>query len=374
MARFHFQRVELAEFFKKELGLLTEFYRAFQRYAHKRLLQAWTAFEARKDLLVGFLVAKRGTYARPFMHTSLFVLIAVAITAAPVIKNTYESQAATDLSAFQPPSAVLSSFEAQETITQISEKPRDHVLDYTIQDGDTLSRIAGQYNVSVDTLKWANPDLNGEQIKPGGHLNIPPVTGVVVKVRKGDTIYSLAKKYNSEAQNIVNFPFNDFTDLDTFALAVGQQLVIPDGEIAAPAAPLAPKIPSNIATGPAPVASGNFLWPTNGIITQYPVSYHMAFDIANNALPPVMAADSGTVTIPPFDRYGYGNHVMINHGNGYITNYAHLSQILVSEGQTVTKGQVIGRMGSTGRSTGPHLHFEIRRGNVLLNPAQFFRR
>lgn len=351
------------------------FTRDFSRYAHRRLLKYWVWFDRQKDSLVSLLVAKRGMYARPFMHTSLFILIAVAIVAAPIIRQSYETQA-NELSDFQPPSAVLSSIVQEETSTQISDKPRDQIIKYTVEDGDTLSIIAKKYGVSIDTLKWANTKIKGESIKPGDELDIPPVTGVVIKVRKGDTIYSLAKKYQVDAQGIVNFPFNDFTDLDTFALAVGQNLVIPDGkppEVAAPV--IRPIIPgsSDIASGPAPAASGQFLWPTTGLITQRPVSYHMAYDIANPSQPGIKASDSGVAHVRPFDKYGYGYHIIVDHGNGYQTLYGHLSQIGVSDGQAVTKGQIIGRMGSTGRSTGTHLHFEIRKGGALLNPAQFFR-
>ncbi len=349
---------------------LKEFYtftRLFWRWGKKRLRQGWSWFEKNKDHLVGFLIAKRGTYQRPFLHTSLFVLIGIAIVAAPIIRTAYDVQA-NQLDTITPPSAVLSSFDDQGTLTQVSEKPRDRSITYTVIEGDTLGSIADKFNVSIDTIKWANPKLESDNLAIGVELAIPPVTGLVVKVQKGETIYSIAKKYKTDAQNILNYPFNDFTDLDTFALAAGQTLVVPDGVMPESKPIYSPQLIAQVGTTP---GSGQFMWPTQGVITQRPVSYHMAVDIANNALPPVLAADSGKVVLVEYLRYDYGRHIIIDHGNGYQSLYAHLSEIYVSVGQTVSKGAVIGKMGSTGRSSGPHLHFEIRQAGRLLNPLNF---
>jgi murein DD-endopeptidase MepM/ murein hydrolase activator NlpD len=210
----------------------------------------------------------------------------------------------------------------------------------------------------------------------GETLKIPPVTGIVHKVREGESIYSIAKKYKAEAQGIVNFPFNDFTDLDTFALSVGQTLIVPEGVMPQAPAPVRPSTPS-FASPQAPITaggSGQFMWPTNGVITQYPIWYHRAFDIANPSSPPVVAAGSGTVVLVQYLRYDYGQHVIIDHGGGMTTLYAHLSEINVKVGDSVNRGQVIGRMGSTGRSTGTHLHFEVRiNGTAVLNPGSYLK-
>jgi len=117
--------------------------------------------------------------------------------------------------------------------------------------------------------------------------------------------------------------------------------------------------------------TSNFIWPSSGNITTYPVWYHMALDIANRAAPPIIAADTGTVTYTGCLEYGYGCHIIIDHANGFQTLYGHLSSIEVSAGQAVTKGQRIGVMGSTGRSTGTHLHFEVRSGGSLTNPLNY---
>lgn len=351
---------------KLRLQDFQSFVRVFYRYVQKRLHQSWVWFEDKKDLLVGVLVAKRGSYQRPFLHTSLFILIAAGITITPMIR-TYKAEA-NQLEEFTPPSAVLSSFDEQDTQTQISEKPRDQVINYKIEAGDTLAGVADKFGISVDTVKWANPKIIGDKLSIGQELGIPPVTGLVIKVSKGESIYSIAKKYKTEPQNILNYPFNDFGDLDTFALVAGQTLVIPDGVMPEAKPVYSPQLIAQVGKE---TGSGQFIWPSQGLITQRPVSYHMAVDIANNTLPPVAAADSGTVILVERQRYGYGWHVIIDHQNGYQTLYAHMSDIYVSTGQTVSKGATIGKVGSTGRSSGPHLHFEIRKGGILLNPLNF---
>ena len=148
----------------------------------------------------------------------------------------------------------------------------------------------------------------------------------------------------------------------------GQTLIIPDG-VQPEAAPIIPRVlPPVIAGG-----TGQFQWPTNGSVTQYPVWYHNALDIANPSAPGIVAADSGTVVKVEYLRYGYGQHVLIDHGNGYQTLYAHMSDIYVKPGNAVARGQVIGRMGSSGRSTGTHLHFEIRKNGVIQNPLSYLK-
>jgi murein DD-endopeptidase MepM/ murein hydrolase activator NlpD len=227
----------------------------------------------------------------------------------------------------------------------------------------------------VDTIRWANDlDLKAT-LKPGQTIKISPVTGVVHKVKKGDTVYSLAKYYQTDAQAIVDYPFNTFVNDEAFELAVGQVLIIPDGVI-----PKAPQTsPQKYIAQQTPnagtvVASGNFVWPTSGRISQGFRWYHQAIDIANKAGTTVLAADSGKVTVAGWlDNTGYGNRVVIDHGNGFTTLYGHFSKVLVSVGQTVNRGDPIGLMGSTGRSTGPHLHFEIRVNGQIQDPLAYLK-
>lgn len=338
-------------------------------YFLTKLYNAGRVFEGIKDIIVAFLIVKRGKYSSSFLNTSFLVIVAAAIVGGPIIaENTPFLQTLNNQSSNYQAMVVSYNPYAGSLSTDFSVKPRDKVEDYPVKGGETLASIAKKFDISVDTIRWAN-DLKSDTIKPNQILKIPPITGIVHKVVSGDTIYTIAKKYHTDAQNIVNFPFNDFVDLDTFALTVGQTLYVPNGTIVAE--PASQQFFAQVQSGVK--GSSSFIWPTSGIITQYPIWYHMALDIANPSQPPIIAADTGTVVYAGWNSTGYGNMVMVDHGNGYRSLYGHMSQILVSPGQVVNKGQQIGVMGSTGRSTGTHLHFEIRSGETLLNPLNFLR-
>jgi len=338
-------------------------------YIEKKLGRFGRWFERQKTVIVDVLMARRGSYQRPFLHFSLGILFTAGLVSAPILASAYPGGLPKSLADFTPPSAVLTSLDPAEygVQTEISEKPRDQVITYTVTPGDTLSTVAEKFGVSVDTVKWAN-DLKRDSLTVGQELKIPPVTGIVHKVRESETIYSISKKYKTDAQKIVNFPFNDFSDLETFALNIGQTLIVPDG-VAPEAAPVrSVPVPPAVAGG-----TGQFQWPAGGKITQYPVWYHMAVDIANNAAPGIAVADSGTVSLVEYLRYGYGYHVLVDHGNGLATLYAHMSDIYVKPGDRVGRGQIIGKMGSTGRSSGTHLHFEVRKNGIIVNPLPFLK-
>ncbi|OGK35340.1 hypothetical protein A3A93_02925 [Candidatus Roizmanbacteria bacterium RIFCSPLOWO2_01_FULL_38_12] len=346
------------------------FFLFLKKYFLSRAIHFGAQFEKIKDIVVALLIVKRGKYSSSFLNTSFFLLLITVLIAGPVIaeNNPFESSFNDSQSYFQSSSVDFDPYESSLT-TIYSLKPRDKIEPYTVRTGDTLESIGSKFNVSIDTIKWAN-DLSSEIIKPGDVLDIPPVTGVVHKVAPGDNIYTIAKKYNIDAQNIVNFPFNDFADPDSFQLTPGQILYVPDGTIKpVPKQDTGTSFFAQIQAGVQ--GTSTFIWPASGNITTYPVWYHMAVDIANGSSPPVLAADTGTVTYTACLAYGYGCHIIIDHANGYQSLYGHLSSIEVSAGQAVTKGERIGVMGSTGRSSGIHLHFEIRSGGVLLNPLNF---
>jgi len=337
-------------------------------YIERHLVHAGGHFEKRKDVLVDILMARRGTYQWPFLHISLVMLAVAGAASAPILANSYPGALPNTLGDFTPPSAVAVTLDtAQGVDTQRSEKPRDQVVTYTVKQGDTLKKIADQFGVSIDTIKWAN-DMTKDALAIDQSLKIPPITGIVYKVREGDTIYSVAKKYRTEAQKIVNFPFNDFEDPETFALNIGQTLVVPDGIQPEAVAPAGRFVPTVFAGG-----SGQLIWPAGGMITQYPSWYHNALDIANPTAPGIAAADTGIVTLVEYLKWGYGQHVMIDHGNGVSTLYGHLQAIYVKPGDKVSKGQIIGKMGSTGRSTGTHLHFEVRKNGAVVNPQSYLK-
>jgi len=353
-----------------------EFLTAWLNFLFRWSSKYFSHFEKGKSRLAEKLYQGRGRLIQPFIHSGMAGVVVLGVLITPVVASSFPGFSKDPWKEVPSPSAVLSSAtEIEELSTQISEKPRAEIIEYQIQGGDTVSGIAQKFGVSIDTIRWANDLTSVTAIKPGQIFKIPPVTGVVHKVKKGDTVYSLAKYYSTEAQGIVDFPFNTFVNDETFELAVGQVLVVPDGvkpkEIPwSPGAYIAQKTPDAGTV----VASGKFVWPASGVISQAYRWYHKAIDIANKLMPPVLAADSGKVVIAGWpDNVGYGNRVLIDHGNGFMTLYAHLDKIFVSAGQTVKRGDQIGQMGSSGRSTGIHLHFEIRRGGDLLNPQEFLK-
>lgn len=351
---------------------LNAYLRFCRGYIRSRTLSFGRRFERVKDFLVAILVVKRGKYSTSFLNTSFFLLVITAMVGGPIIAE--NNPFINELNQGNVQAESIVSYDPTENSlgTIISAKPRDKVVDYSVLGGDTLASISKKFGVSVDTIKWAN-DLKSETIKPGETLKIPPGTGTIHKVNSGDNIYAIAKKYNVDAQNIVNFPFNDFADLETFSLTPGQTIFVPDGTIAE-AKPA--QRPGGYYAGPIQAGargSSNFIWPTSGSISQYPIWYHMALDIQNPGAPPVIASDTGTVTYAGCLGYGYGCHVILDHGNGYQTLYAHLSQISVSPGQAIGQGKQVGIMGSTGRSTGTHLHFEVRSGGATQNPLGFLK-
>ncbi len=261
--------------------------------------------------------------------------------------------------------------------TLIPERPRTDFIRYTVVAGDTLYDIADRYHISADTLVWTNGlEENPDLLRLGQQLIILPVNGLIHEVKPGDTLESIAKTYSAKVADIVGFDLNQM-DAQKPAITVGQKLVVPGGVKPAPPpkpAPAPAAIPqAQIAKAPAnaPRGGGRFVWPTGGSITQRFQRYHPALDIASYIGAPVKSADAGYIAEAGWSSAGYGYHIIVDHGNGYSTLYAHLSKILVKAGQTISAGQLIGNVGSTGRSTGPHLHFEVRLNGVGQNPFNY---
>jgi len=255
-------------------------------------------------------------------------------------------------------------------LTIIPERGRPDIIVYIVQSGDNVWKIAQKFGLQPETIIFCNPDLETwpDYIVIGQELFILPMDGAYHQVKAGDTLDSIAKKYNVDVPVITECEYNDLEE--PYQLQEGQRLVIPGGW-----RPLTPRYVYATAPAPAdaPRGSGNFMWPTSGYLTQGYYPGHEAIDIGAPTGTPIYAADTGYVSATGW-MGGYGNYVIINHGNGFETLYAHLSQIRVIPGQGVQRGQVIGLVGSTGRSTGPHLHFEIRQGGVKRNPIGFLPR
>lgn len=344
-------------------------------YVRRHAIRVFFRFESGKDVVVGGLYRKRGKYVRPFLHSAMMAFLFFAVAFGP--KFVAQAFPGKDGGVWSEGTGGAILGEASTSlydtglVTLESDKPRSDVVSYTVREGDTLTSIAEKFDVSADTVRWANPKVDWKRIKPGDVIEIPPVTGVVYKVRSGDTIYSIAEKFDASAQGVVDFPFNTFSDDETFALVVGQTLFVPDGVM--PDATSAPSVFANVLTPDAGSvsATGSFVWPGYGRLTQSFRWYHPGVDIANKSGGAILAADAGRVVAAGWVSSGYGNHVVIDHGNGYQTLYAHMARVSVVVGQSVARGSVLGDMGSTGRSTGVHLHFEIIRGGVRVNPMEY---
>lgn len=257
--------------------------------------------------------------------------------------------------------------------------PPTQISIYTVREGDTLSQIGAMYGVSANTILWANDIRSAKDIHPGDTLVILPVSGVEHVVQKGETLASIVKKYHGTLQDVL-----DYNHLAADAKpAVGDTVIIPDG-VDGPPVSSESALHQGITGGESltdadapgcvshyerlipgyggPALPGYFIRPIeSGVKTQCLHGYN-AVDLGTPVGTPVMAAASGTVIIAKGYGYngGYGEYIVINHANGTQTVYAHLSHVLVSSGMYVTQGQIIGKSGDTGRSTGAHLHFEVR--------------
>lgn len=253
----------------------------------------------------------------------------------------------------------------EEGETSLLDEPVEH----TVEEGETLVSLGEKYNISIESIKFAN-NLRSERLSAGQVLTIPPVEGTIHRVQAGDTVEELARRYRVPSQIIVDFNYLDAP----YTLTEGQLVTIPEAQLPDTQRYYAgSNAYDSSAYGVIPYAAGGvegtglFIWPFSGIITQTFSSYHPGLDIAANS-GDIIAADKGTVVRAGWWQGGYGNAVQVDHGNGYVSTYAHMSSISVSTGDSVEKGQKLGVVGSTGRSTGPHLHFTIQLEGRYLDP------
>lgn len=240
---------------------------------------------------------------------------------------------------------------------EIRKASSDQISVYVVREGDTISQIAEMFQVSANTIRWANDMTGKSTIHPGQTLVILPVTGIRHVVKKGDTIQSIAKKYGGDASEIISY-----NGLEKDAvLVVGEEIIVPDGEIATPVVSVSSG--SSKSYG-GPSYEGYYMRPVKGVRSQG-LHGNNAVDIAAPEGTPIYAAASGEIIISQEGGWngGYGNYIVIKHSNGTQTLYAHNKSNAVSVGQKVSQGDVIGYVGHTGRTTGPtgnHVHFEVR--------------
>lgn len=238
------------------------------------------------------------------------------------------------------------------------EPARGLIFVYTVRPGDTIASIAKAFDVSANTILWANGLANPRGLRVGDQIVILPVTGVQHTVAKGDTIASIAKKYRADVADILES--NGLAE--DGVLAVGGVILVPDGELAAPApAAPGPSAPSRSFAN-LPALQGYYLRPISGGSKSRGIHGYNGVDLANSCGLPVVAAAAGRVIIARAGGWngGYGRYVVISHSNNTQTLYAHLKDLVVDVGATVDQGDAIGSIGSSGNSTGCHVHFEVR--------------
>ena len=291
-----------------------------------------------------------------------------------------------DLPSYDPAAGVTSFIRLANIRTIMATRPREEPVTYTVQSGDLVFGIATDYGLQPESVLWSNYDIlhdDPHSLSIGQELVIPPTDGLLYKWADGDTIDKIAAKFKTEPEKILLYPGNHL-DLVNPQITPGTLVIIPGGqrEFQNWVVPTIPRGAAGVnvtiygpgacdtsATGGA-YGTGTFVWPANQHVlsgNDY-WSGHLGIDIAALTGDPVYAADSGVVVYAGAISGGYGNMVMIDHGNGYQTLYAHLSAINVLCGSSVYQGQVIARSGSTGNSTGPHLHFEVRFMGGFINP------
>jgi len=299
----------------------------------------------------------------------------ISIDTEPIISQEIASVSAGGLALSKPiimPGAVLP--------TTSGNTGRSEIIYHTVQSGEVLGQIAEKYGLNLSTILWANNLTVRSYIRPGDKLKILPVSGVVHKVKKGENLSKIAKLYGADINKVIEF---NKLKSDGSDLVIGEELLIPDGKMPAPTPVYKPttrqySVLSNVAAPPpsvsAPAGSG-YLWPAGvKYISQYFGWRHTGLDIAGKIGTALYATKYGTVTRSQCGwNGGYGCYIIIDHGGGISSLYGHASQLYASVGDVVEQGETIALMGSTGRSTGSHLHFEIRINGVRQNPLKYIR-
>lgn len=263
----------------------------------------------------------------------------------------------------------------------VAGSERRFVVEYPVAPGDSVSSIAYKFGISVQTILWENKLSFYSVIRPGDKLRIPPTSGVVHQIKKGDTLQKIAKLYNAKVEEVVKFNLLKESGTD---LVIGEKIMVPNGVKSQVQYVRSPSAPSMIRSVSVPASSAQsrnsfgFVWPSAArTITQYYGWRHYGLDVAGPRGTAVYAAKAGTVEVSRCGwNSGYGCYIVINHGGGVKTLYGHHSRLLVRVGDYVGTGETIGLMGNTGKvrgRTGIHLHFEVQINGRKYNPLKYVR-
>ncbi len=260
-------------------------------------------------------------------------------------------------------------------VTYQGKRPEHQFETYIVKRGDAPSSIAAAYGIQPETLLGGNAQLSQESslLQPDMELIILPIDGVLHDVKPGDSLESISEEFGIPVEDIIAYEPNNLEF--PYRLYPDTQILVPGAvrpvEFWSPPALSAVRSSSGGVT-PLVVGTGTFVFPVaSSNFTQYYWYGHPGIDIALAEGSGVFASDTGTVTFAGWNIYGYGNLIVVNHGNGFETLYAHLSGINVRPGQVVNQGQVIGAVGNTGNSSGPHVHFEIRQNAFQDDPCWY---
>lgn len=272
-----------------------------------------------------------------------------------------------------------------ELRTVIPARPRQDVINYTVASGDSVFEVATRFSLKPESVLWANYDLlndNPDLISSGMQLQIPPADGVLYQWQEGDTFEKVAASFEARVDDILSWPGNNL-DLTNPQVETGSWVMVPGGhrEFRQWLIPTIPRGSAGVSSAlygagactgsyEGAYGTGTFIWPADNhtLSGNDYWSGHLAIDIAAGEGARLYAADSGVVVFAGWATGGYGNMVVIDHGNGYQTLYAHMSQVATGCGRSVSQGTVIGYSGSTGNSTGAHLHFEVRYLGGFISP------
>jgi murein DD-endopeptidase MepM/ murein hydrolase activator NlpD len=380
---------------KTRLGNNFRDYYQARREILKQLPFTETAAKIGKNLVFVAVVLSVAWLLKIFYSTTQITTSTDNYAAAANLVTSTPTIPSPDLSPLEISQDSLGLTRKAELHTDVPSRGREGVITYTVKVGDTLFGISDKFGIKPETLLWGNQYVLGDNphnLRPGQEINILPVDGTYHRWSEGDGLNGVANFFSVNPEDIINFPGNqlDPTTIGDWSnpnIDAGTWLVIPEGRRAfvSWSAPIIPRDDPSVAVvlgaGACDsvvsgiIGSGVFIWPANNhFLSGYdyvPEANHPGIDIDGEEGDPVYASDSGVIVYAGWNDWGYGNVIVVNHGNGWQTLYAHLHDYYVTCGQSVWQGNVIGTIGNTGNSTGSHLHFELMINGERVNPHNY---